>query len=83
MSPIELPRRASPIPASSAAWQMSSSRWASAEIDADREGPGRVGDEAVERHADVDGEDVAVLELQAPGIPCTTIEFGDRQVAAG
>ena len=25
--------------------------------------PGRVGDEAVERHADVDGQDVAVLEL--------------------
>ena len=51
---------------------------------ADRERPGRVGDEAVERHADVDGEDVAVLRASAgPGIPWTTIAFGERQVAAG
>ena len=84
MSPIVLPTRACSIPASSAAWQTSSSRCASGEIVADRERPGRVGDEAVERHADVDREDVAVGERRTrPGIPCTTMSFGERQVAAG
>ncbi len=32
----------------------------------DRKRPGGVGDEAVQRHADVDGEDVAVLQLHRP-----------------
>ena len=69
MSPIELPRRASLIPASSAARHASSSRWASAEIEPTAVRPGRIGDEAVERHAHVDGEDVAVLELEAARDP--------------
>ena len=42
-----------------------------------------VGHEAVERHADVDRDDVAVLERYEPGIPWTTIEFGDAQIEAG
>ena len=51
---------------------------------ADRERVGGVGDEAVEGHADVDREDVALLQaLYSPGIPCTTMSFGDRQSEAG
>ena len=84
MSPIVFPTLACSIPASSAALQVSSRRCASGEIDPTGERPGRVGDEAVQRHADVDREDVAVRRAwTAPGMPCTTMAFGDRQVAAG
>ena len=47
------------------------------------EGVGGVRHEAVEGHADVDRDDVAVLERVRPGMPWTTIEFGDVQIAAG
>ena len=50
---------------------------------ADGERPGRVGDPAVERHADVDRDDVAVLEAIGPGIPCTTIALGEAQIEPG
>ena len=43
----------------------------------------RVGDPAVLGHADVDREDVAALQLVGPGIPCTTIEFGEAQIEPG
>ena len=62
------------IPAASAAWQPSSRRSASGGDLADRERVGRVRHEAVERHADVDREDVAVAAARSrPGIPWTTI----------
>ena len=49
----------------------------------DRERPRGVRDEAVERDADVEREDVAGFSSYAPGIPCTTIAFGEAQIAAG
>ncbi len=50
---------------------------------ADRERVGRVRDEAVERHADVHGEDVAVAQRVHAGMPWTTISFGEAQIEAG
>ena len=48
------------------------------------ERPGRVGDEPAERHADVDGDHVALEpSVYSPGMPCTTIAFGETQIDAG
>ena len=73
MSAIVLPIRASAIPASSAAPADVEQALRLRRDRADRERPGRVGDEAVERHADVDREDVAVCQRTAPGMPWTTM----------
>ena len=62
-----MPGRHCSTPASSAAWPTSSSRSASARDLADRERVRRVGDEAAERDADVDREDVAVRERVRAG----------------
>ena len=48
-----------------------------------REGVGGVRHEAVERHADVDRDEVTSSSAYGPGIPWTTIEFGEVQIAAG
>jgi len=50
---------------------------------ADGEGEGAVGDVAVQRDADVDRDQIAVGDLVGAGIPCTTMSFGDVQIAAG
>jgi hypothetical protein len=47
---------------------------------ADGKGDGAVGDPAPVDHADVDGDDVPARERVGPGIPCTTIEFGEAQM---
>ena len=51
---------------------------------ADRERARAVGDPAVERHADVDRDDVAVARARyGPGMPWTTIAFGEAQIDPG
>ena len=50
---------------------------------ADRQRDGAVGDEAVERDAEVERDQVALARAIVVGIPCTTIEFGEMQSAAG
>ena len=50
---------------------------------ADRERAGGVGDEAVERDADVDREDVALLSSYGAGDPWTTIAFGESRSRPG
>ena len=67
MSPIRLPGRASAIPAASASWHVSSSRWASAVIVADPERVGAVADRSVQHDADVDRDQIAVLDPVGPG----------------
>jgi hypothetical protein len=42
-----------------------------------------IGHVAVERDADVDREEVAVLDDICPGIPWTIIAFGEMQIAFG
>jgi len=83
MSPIVLPTRACSIPASRAARQTSSSRCASGEIDPtgnvqaeSATNPSRVTPTSTERMS-------PSSSVYAPGIPCTTIAFGDAQIAAG
>jgi len=56
ISPTVLPMRALSIPGRERSLQASRSRWASADRP-DRERPGRVRHEPVERHPDVDRED--------------------------
>ena len=62
MSPIRLPSRAAAIPAASASWQTSSRRCDSGVERADPERVRAVRDRAVERDADVDRHEVAVLD---------------------
>ena len=84
MSPIAFPTFACSIPASRAARQVSRRRCASGAIDPTANVQAESATKPVEGHADVDREDVARRRAwTAPGIPCTTMSFGERQVAAG
>ena len=71
------------MPASSADLHVSSSRWASAEI----EPTGNVQAESATNPSRVTPTSTERMSPSAssrrPGIPWTTIEFGERQVAAG
>ena len=83
MSPIVLPSRAWSIPASSAARQTSSSRCASAEIAP----TGNVQAESATKPSSVTPTSTERMSpsasFVAPGIPWTTMSFGERHVAAG
>ena len=83
MSPIAFPTFACSIPASRAARQVSRSRCASgaivptANVQAESAtNPSSVTPTSTERMS-------PSASLEAPGIPCTTMSFGERQVAAG
>ena len=49
----------------------------------DRQRDRTVGDEAVEGDAEIDRDQIALLGAVLVRIPCTTIEFGEIQSAAG
>ena len=84
MSERWLPGAACSMPAASAAWPDVEQPLRLVGDLADRERVRGVADEAAERDADVDREDVALARARTgPGMPCTTIAFGDVQIDAG
>ena len=83
MSPTLFPTRASAIPASSAARQVSRRRCASAEM----RPTANVHAESATKPSSVTPTSTERMSpsrsFTLAGIPCTTIAFGDRHVAAG